>query len=199
MELILPGPACEASYRQAIEEYARAGLSPTCFFGGAERCPDGLFARFADYRAGQNLPAGYVPCTSLWLVDGDEFLAEVSIRHRLTPALERFGGHIGYAVRAGRWGQGLGTKLLAGALDVPVAVMETAGEGGPWGMALLAAYRVRRAEGQTLEEYLADTVFRGAQGSVQQPDAADTAGFARFLTDYKSGLAVEKAAAAALR
>jgi len=78
-------------------------------------------------------------------------------------------------------------------------VMETAGEGGPWGMALLAAYRVRRAEGQTLEEYLADTVFRGAQGSVQQPDAADTAGFARFLTDYKSGLAVEKAAAAALR
>ncbi len=86
MELILPGPACEASYRQAIEEYARAGLSPTCFFGGAERCPDGLFARFADYRAGQNLPAGYVPCTSLWLVDGDEFLAEVSIRHRLTPA-----------------------------------------------------------------------------------------------------------------
>ena len=65
--------------------------------------------------------------------------------------------------------------------------------------ALLAAYRVRRAEGQTLEEYLADTVFRGAQGSVQQPDAADTAGFARFLTDYKSGLAVEKAAAAALR
>ena len=117
MELILPGPACEASYRQAIEEYTRAGLSPTCFFGGAERCPDGLFARFADYRAGQNLPAGYVPCTSLWLVDGDEFLAEVSIRHRLTPALERFGGHIGYAVRAGRWGQGLGTKLLAGALD----------------------------------------------------------------------------------
>ena len=79
-----------------------------------------------------------------------------------------------------------GQKLLAGALGVPVAVMETAGEGGPWGMALLA-------------EYLADTVFRGAQGSVQQPDAADTAGFARFLTDYKSGLAVEKAAAAALR
>lgn len=92
-----------------------------------------------------------------------------------------------------------GQKLLAGALGVPVAAMETAGEGGPWGMALLAAYRVRRAEGQTLEEYLADTVFRGAQGSVQQPDAADTAGFARFLTDYKSGLAVEKAAAAALR
>ena len=108
MELILPGPACEASYRQAIEEYARAVL------GNAESAES---ESFADYRAGQNLPAGYVPCTSLWLVDGDEFLAEVSIRHRLTPALERFGGHIGYAVRAGRWGQGLGTKLLAGALD----------------------------------------------------------------------------------
>lgn len=117
MELILPGPAYEASYRQAMEEYARAGLSPTFFFGGAERCPAGLFARFADYRAGRDLPAGYVPCTCLWLVDGEEFLAEVSIRHRLTPALERFGGHIGYAVRAGRWGQGLGTRLLAGALE----------------------------------------------------------------------------------
>ena len=106
MELILPGPACEASYRQAIEEYARAVL------GNAESAESESFED-----AGQNLPAGYVPCTSLWLVDGDEFLAEVSIRHRLTPALERFGGHIGYAVRAGRWGQGLGTKLLAGALD----------------------------------------------------------------------------------
>ena len=102
MELILPCPACETSYRQAIEGYARAGLSPTCFFGGAETCPAGLFARFEDYRAGRGLPAGYVPCTSLWLVDGDEFLAEVSIRHRLTPALERFAGHIGYAVRADR-------------------------------------------------------------------------------------------------
>ena len=50
-----------------------------------------------------------------------------------------------------------GQKLLAGALGGPVALMETAGEGGPWGMALLAAYCVRRAEGQTLEEYLADT------------------------------------------
>ena len=85
MELILPGPAYEAFYRQAMEEYARAGLSPTFFFGGAERCPAGLFARFADYRAGRDLPAGYVPCTCLWLVDGDEFLAEVSIRHRLPP------------------------------------------------------------------------------------------------------------------
>ena len=117
MDLSLPCPACEASYQQAIEGYARAGLSPSFFFGGAETCPAGLFPRFEDCRAGRDLPAGYVPCTSLWLVDGNEFLAEVSIRHRLTPALERFAGHIGYAVRADRWGQGLGTRLLAGALD----------------------------------------------------------------------------------
>lgn len=73
------------------------------------------------------------------------------------------------------------------------------GRGRPLGDGASGGLLRAPAEGQTLEEYLADTVFRGAQGSVQQPDAADTAGFARFLTDYKSGLAVEKAAAAALR
>lgn len=117
MELILPDARYEASYRQAIEEYARQGLEVSHFFGGSEACPQGLFARFAEYRAGQNLPQGYVSATHLWLVEGGEFLAEANIRHRLTPALERFAGNIGYAVRAGRWGRGLGTRLLAGALQ----------------------------------------------------------------------------------
>ena len=62
---------------------------------------------------------------------------------------------------------------MAGALDVPVAVMETAGEGGPWGMALLAAYMVNKSEGETLEDYLQNRVFANVREEVVQPDKAD--------------------------
>ena len=58
--------------------------------------------------------------------------------------------------------KGVGQRLLAGALGVPVAVMETAGEGGPWGMALLAAYRKNHQEGESLADYLEQKVFAGA-------------------------------------
>ena len=76
--------------------------------------------------------------------------------------------------------------------------METAGEGGPWGMALLAAYRVNKEEGETLESYLENKVFGGAKKAVEQPVPADVAGFAKFIADYRNGLAAEKAAVEAL-
>lgn len=93
----------------------------------------------------------------------------------------------------------VGQRLLAGALGVPVAVMETAGEGGPWGMAVLAAYMLNRRKGETLERYLADRVFAAAQGSIEPPQETDRAGFARFMERYKKGLAAEQAAAEALQ
>ena len=69
-------------------------------------------------------------------------------------ALDRLTGHGGlFKV------EGVAQRLMAGALDVPVAVMETAGEGGPWGMALLAAYAVNRAPGESLADYLSRRVF----------------------------------------
>lgn len=95
--------------------------------------------------------------------------------------------------------KGVGQRLMAGALNVPVAVMETAGEGGPWGMALLAMYRKEREEGETLEEYLAQKVFRRAEGDCMDPLAEDTAGFAAYIRRYKAGLAVEHAAVDALK
>ena len=92
----------------------------------------------------------------------------------------------------------VGQKLLAGALGIPVAVMETAGEGGPWGMALLAAYRAYRAPGQTLEEYLAQGVFAGAAGSVEAPTKTDCGGFNAFFARYRACLPAQSAAAKAL-
>ena len=70
----------------------------------------------------------------------------------------------------------VGQRLLAGALNVPVAVMETAGEGGPWGMAVLAAYRVNKEENETLESYLENKVFGGAKKTIEQPVEADVQG-----------------------
>ena len=91
---------------------------------------------------------------------------------------------------------GVGQQILADALNVPISTMETAGEGGPWGMALLAAYMVRKAAGESVEEYLANRVFADAKSVTLQPDPAGVAGFETYLERYKAALSAEKAAAA---
>ena len=87
-----------------------------------------------------------------------------------------------------------GQRFLASALGVPVALMESAGEGGAWGIALLASYLARRESGETLEAYLENRVFDGKTGSCMAPDENDMAGFAAYIEKYKSGLDVEKIA-----
>jgi len=80
-----------------------------------------------------------------------------------------------------------------------VSVMETAGEGGPWGMALLAAYRVNREEGETLDAYLNNKVFGDNKGSKAEPDAADAEGFNAYTKLFVAGLEAEKAATKSMR
>ena len=92
----------------------------------------------------------------------------------------------------------LGQKYMAAACNAPVTCMETAGEGGPYGMALLAAYMLRKNEGETLEQYLNDRVFAGAEGSTLQPDPAGVAGFNTYIAAYKNLLKVEQAAVASI-
>ena len=87
-----------------------------------------------------------------------------------------------------------GQKILAASLNTPISVMETAGEGGPWGMALLAAYRVHKAPGQTLESYLNDKVFAGARSTTVSPDAADVDGLNAYTAQFVASLPAEKAA-----
>ncbi|GHU42682.1 ATPase [Spirochaetia bacterium] len=86
----------------------------------------------------------------------------------------------------------VGQKLMAAALNVPVAVMESAGEGGAWGIAILAEY-TRRCSKDSLENFLA-TVFAGVTGTQITPDAKDAAGFNKFMEYYTAGLAIERAA-----
>ena len=90
---------------------------------------------------------------------------------------------------------GVGQQILADALNVPITTMETAGEGGPWGMALLAAYMHRHDAGEALEDYLQNKVFASAKGRRLDPDPAGAAGFESYMVRYKAALAAEKAAA----
>ncbi len=89
----------------------------------------------------------------------------------------------------------VGQKLLAGALHTPVTVLSTAGEGGAWGAALLAAFALRKETGETLEDFLQNRVFGSDSGRTLHPEAGDEDGFDRFLQSYKAALPVEKAAA----
>ena len=88
----------------------------------------------------------------------------------------------------------VGQKLMAGALGVPVSVMETAGEGGAWGIALLASYMRNKDGGETLEAHLDNKVFGENKGTTVTPDKTDVDGFNRYMTRYKAAVAVEKAA-----
>ena len=94
--------------------------------------------------------------------------------------------------------KGVGQKIMAAAAGVPVEVMETAGEGGAWGAALLAAYRVWKAEGESLDAYLEKKVFGGQHGTVMEPDAEDVKGFDEFMVRYHAGLPIERSAVEAM-
>ena len=88
----------------------------------------------------------------------------------------------------------VGQGILASAIDTPVSVMETAGEGGPWGMALLASYMLNKEEGEALADYLSDKVFAGNKGTKMEPKKEDVEGFEVFARRYVKGVAIEKAA-----
>jgi sugar (pentulose or hexulose) kinase len=88
----------------------------------------------------------------------------------------------------------VGQKITAAAIDAPVSVMETAGEGGAWGIALLASYMLHKAENETLDDYLEQKVFAGKMGTKVYPDPKDVEGFNQFMKRYTKGLAIERAA-----
>ena len=90
--------------------------------------------------------------------------------------------------------KGVGQQILADAVNAPVSVMETVGEGGAWGIALLASYLINKEEGEALEDYLDNKVFAGNEGSTLDPDPAGVEGFNVFMERYMKGLEIERAA-----
>ena len=94
---------------------------------------------------------------------------------------------------------GVAQKYLSAALHAPIIVMNNAGEGGPYGMAVLAAYMLRREKCETLEAYLRDRVFDDAEGAVYTANMAECQGYERYLSNYDQALGAEQMAAEALR
>ena len=88
----------------------------------------------------------------------------------------------------------VGQKMLSAAVNAPVSVMETAGEGGPYGMALLVSYMINKEAGESLPDYLDNKVFAGAKSVSVMADESDVAGFAAFLDKYKNALPMERKA-----
>ena len=103
--------------------------------------------------------------------------------------VDRITGHGGYFKTPG-----VGQRMLAAALNSPISVMETAGEGGAWGIALLAGYLVNNPKKMSLADYLEEVVFAGNTGSEIAPTDEDVAGFNAWIESYKRGLAIEQAA-----
>ena len=91
----------------------------------------------------------------------------------------------------------VGQKYMAAACNAPVTCMETAGEGGPYGMALLTVYMAKK-NGESLEEYLNKEVFASAKSTTLAPDEADVTGFFAYMEQYKKGLVAERAAVEAI-
>lgn len=107
--------------------------------------------------------------------------------------VDRIMGHGGFFKT-----KGVGQRYLAAAAGAPVTVMDTASEGGAWGIALLAAYLADKMVGERLEDYLETRIFGELSGETVIPDERDTAGFHTFMERYKAGLSVERAAIEAM-
>ena len=87
--------------------------------------------------------------------------------------------------------KGVGQSVLAAAMNAPVAVMETAGEGGPWGMAILASYMVNKDDNEAFDDFLKNKVFKGAEGTTLEPNPEDVAGFDAYIETYKAAIKAE--------
>lgn len=103
--------------------------------------------------------------------------------------VDRIMGHGGFFKT-----KGVGQRYLAAVVDAPVTVMDTASEGGAWGIAVLAAYLAGKRENEKLEEYLENQIFSGLAGETLQPQPEDVEGFRIFMERYEAGLAIEKSA-----
>ena len=123
-------------------------------------------------------------CLQVWVQLGmDILLKEEGV------VVDKILGHGGFFKT-----KGVGQKVMAAAVNAPVSVMETAGEGGAWGIALLAAYRKNKAEGESLASYLEEQVFAKEESVQIAPDPKDVEGFEVFMDRYKEGLEIERAA-----
>ena len=177
-------------YFKALEADANSGgllsynyISGESITGVNEGRP--LFIRMPDsYFSLANFMRAHLYSALATLIIGNDILKnEEGIR------LERLYGHGGFFKT-----EGVGQRMMAAATETPVTVMSTAGEGGPWGIALLAAYARNKNGCEKLNEYLESKVFNDAEFSTSMPHECDIEGIREYMVRYKAGLELERIA-----
>ena len=115
IKLVEPSEKYMKSYIEAFEEYKKHDVSS---YGFSDATTTNVLEKFDNYKKERNLKSGRVGAHFFWLVDdeNDYFIGEITIRHNLNEALERYGGHIGYGIRRSEWNKGYGTRMLELAL-----------------------------------------------------------------------------------
>lgn len=181
-------------YNKALEGDADCGgLLPYCYFSGEHitHFEEGrpLFARTPDskFTMANFMRSHLFTSVGALKLGMDILLKEEGV------VVDKILGHGGFFKT-----KGVGQKVMAAAVNAPVSVMETAGEGGAWGIALLAAYRKNKTDGESLASYLETQVFAKEESVEIAPDPKDVEGFEAFMDRYKEGLEIERAAVAHL-
>lgn len=118
VQLVTPSLEYQQSFIAAVKEFQREGRQQDISVQALTDNFEAFLSTLAAHEQGRDLPAGYVPSTTRWLVNDKDFIGRVSIRHRLTEKLSHVGGHIGYEVRPSKRKMGYGTKMLALALPL---------------------------------------------------------------------------------
>ena len=192
-------------------EIDKSRLYELLFNVGLKGDPDGGGLLAYNYDSGEHITHFIEGRPMFVRKPGSQFNLANFMRTHLYSALATF--RLGVDILTGRGGvtisqvvghggffktEGVGQRIMAAIMNAPVTVLETAGEGGAWGIALLASYMIHKEKGESLETYLADKVFAGKKGRSVKPDPADVEGFNNFLERYKKGLAIERAAVESL-
>ena len=176
-------------YRKALEgDRDCGGLLSYCYFSGEHMThfEEGrpLFVRSAEnkFNLANFMRTHLYTCLGAMKIGLDILFQKEDVK------LDKILGHGGLFKT-----KGVGQRFLAAAVNAPVSVMETAGEGGAWGIALLAAYMADKT-GESLGDYLDNKVFVGEAATTMEPDSEDVKGFEAFMERYRKGLPIERAA-----
>lgn len=112
MQLVKPSTKYKESYLQAVAEFQQEGRYLEHYKAELEKHFPSFVQMLLHQEKGRDLPKGYVAASTYWLIDGNEYIGRVSIRHKLTDYLKKVGGHIGYDIRPSKRKQGYGKKIL---------------------------------------------------------------------------------------
>ena len=164
-------------------------LMSYCFYSGehgvglTEGCPMFLHPANAKFSLANFMRVQLYTCFGAMKLGMDILTKEENVK------IDKILGHGGIFKT-----KGVAQSILSAAINVPVVVMETAGEGGAWGIALLALYLDKKQENSSLEEFLNNTIFGEAEAITIEPNENMVIGYEKFLENYKKGLTIEQEA-----